>query len=79
MFYGLQMKEFYHAQYSSNIMCLTVYGTQSLDDLETMVKDKFDAVPNSNLQPAPISGRCSHGQSCDTMAQSAVSFDSIRC
>ena len=54
---GLQMKEFYHENYSSNIMCLTVYGTQSLDDLEAMVSDKFAAVPNSNLQPPPIAGR----------------------
>ena len=51
------MKEFYHEHYSSNIMCLTVYGTQSLDDLETLVSGKFAAVPDSNLQPPPIAGR----------------------
>lgn len=38
-------------------MCLTVYGTQTLDDLEAMVRGKFGAVPNSNLKPPPISGR----------------------
>ena len=48
------MKEFYHAHYSSNIMCLSVYGSQSLDDLEILVKEKFAAVPNSNLPPANI-------------------------
>ena len=37
-------------------MCLTVYGTQSLDDLEAMVSGKFAAVPNSNLQPPSIAG-----------------------
>lgn len=62
--YGMQMKEFYHAHYSSNVMCLTVYGTQSLDGLEYMVHEKFAAVPNNNLKPAPISGsllsQCSH-------------------
>jgi len=50
----MQMKDFYHAHYSSNIMCLTVYGSQSLDDLETVVTEKFAAVPNSNLPPANI-------------------------
>lgn len=60
----MQMKDFYHAHYSSNIMCLTVYGTQSLDDLESMVQDKFGAVPNSNLQPAPISGTRHHLLGC---------------
>ena len=50
----LQMKDFYHAHYSSNIMCLTVYGSQSLDELEMLVKDKFAAVPNSNLPPPNI-------------------------
>ena len=50
----MQMKDFYHAQYSSNIMCLSVYGAQSLDDLEILAKEKFAAVPNSNLPPANI-------------------------
>lgn len=50
----MQMKEFYHARYSSNIMCLSVYGGQSLNDLEALVKDKFAAVPNSHLPPADI-------------------------
>lgn len=50
----MQMKDFYHAHYSSNIMCLLVYGSQSLDDLEILVKEKFAAVPNSNLPPANI-------------------------
>ncbi len=50
----MQMKDFYHAHYSSNIMCLSVYGSQSLDDLEMLVKEKFAAVPNSKLPPANI-------------------------
>ncbi|KAL0019017.1 hypothetical protein WJX77_001203 [Trebouxia sp. C0004] len=50
----LRMKDFYHAHYSSNIMCLSVYGSHSLDDLEILVKEKFAAVPNSNLPPANI-------------------------
>lgn len=56
MVWCLQMKEFYQEHYSSNIMCLTVCGTQSLDELEAMVSEKFAAVPNSNLQPPPIPG-----------------------
>ena len=35
-------------------MCLSVYGSQSLDDLEILVKEKFAAVRNSNLPPANI-------------------------
>ncbi|KAL0046282.1 hypothetical protein WJX82_008028 [Trebouxia sp. C0006] len=50
----LRMKDFYHAHYSSNIMCLSVYGSHSLDDLEILVKEKFAAVPNSNHPPANI-------------------------
>ena len=35
-------------------MCLSVYGSQSLDDLEALVKEKFAAVPKSHLPPAHI-------------------------
>ena len=66
----MQMKEFYHAHYSSNVMCLTVYGTQSLDDLETMVTHMFAAVPNSNLKPPPISGRLNGGLTLPLMGGS---------
>ena len=52
------MKEFYHANYSSNLMCLSVNGKQSLDDMEALVRDKFRAVPNSNLSAPQISGDC---------------------
>lgn len=52
------MKKFYHANYSSNLMCLTVTGRHSLDELEALVKDKFAAVPNSDLRPPRISGEC---------------------
>lgn len=53
-----QMKQFYHANYSSNLMCLSVTGKQSLDDLEQLVRDQFRAVPNSNLDAPHISGAC---------------------
>lgn len=65
------MKEFYQAHYSSNIMCLTVCGTQSLDELEAMVSDKFAAVPNSNLQPPPIPSEYKGHHTCLDVAYHA--------
>ncbi|HLT13401.1 MAG TPA: insulinase family protein [Marinobacter sp.] len=42
--------EFWQQNYSSNIMTLAVYGPQSLDDLEQMVRGRFSAIANRNLQ-----------------------------
>ncbi|WP_372965548.1 insulinase family protein [Marinobacter sp.] len=42
--------EFWEQNYSANIMALAVYGPQSLDDLEQMVKERFSAIPNRNLK-----------------------------
>lgn len=41
----------FHGQwYSANIMCLAVYGKESLDALETMVLDKFSAIVNKDVE-----------------------------
>ncbi|NMT63551.1 insulinase family protein [Marinobacter orientalis] len=41
--------EFWEQHYSSNLMTLAVYGPQSLDDLEAMVRGRFDRIENRNL------------------------------
>ena len=39
---------FYHANYSANLMTVTVIGNQSLHDLQKMVETRFAQVPNQN-------------------------------
>ena len=41
--------EFWRSHYSANLMTLAVYGPQSLDRLETMVKDRFSQIENRQL------------------------------
>jgi len=43
--------EFYKTHYSANRMALVVLGRESLDSLERMVREKFNAVPNRQLSP----------------------------
>jgi len=43
--------EFWKQHYSANLMSLAVYGPQTLDDLEAMVRGRFDAIENRNLEP----------------------------
>ena len=42
--------EFWKSHYSANLMTLAVYGPQPLDELETMVQSRFDAIENRNLE-----------------------------
>jgi insulysin len=44
-----ELLKFYAAKYSANVMSLCVVGKESLEELETMVREKFSAVPNQNL------------------------------
>lgn len=44
--------EFWRNHYSANIMTLAVYGPQSLDELEAMVRPRFAKIENRNLEPA---------------------------
>ncbi|PPK51684.1 insulinase family protein [Marinobacter persicus] len=50
--------EFWREHYSANLMTLAVYGPQSLDELEAMVRKRFAAIENRNLtaqkHPEPI-------------------------
>ncbi|WP_410803969.1 insulinase family protein [Marinobacter sp. KMM 10035] len=43
--------EFWKSHYSANLMTLAVYGPQSLDVLEAMVRVRFGAIENRNLKP----------------------------
>ncbi|MBN7770088.1 insulinase family protein [Marinobacter daepoensis] len=43
--------QFWQANYSANVMTLAVYGPQSLNDLETMVTQRFSAIENRDLEP----------------------------
>src|SRR5690554_3220852 len=50
--------EFWEQNYSANIMTLAVYGPQPLEELETMVRERFSAIANRNLtartHPEPL-------------------------
>jgi secreted Zn-dependent insulinase-like peptidase len=41
--------EFWENHYSANLMTLTVYGPQSLDELEAMVRPRFSVIDDRNL------------------------------
>ncbi|KAK9803974.1 hypothetical protein WJX72_009535 [[Myrmecia] bisecta] len=41
--------EFHRQHYSANVMKLTVYGRESLDDLQALVQDKFAAVVDKQI------------------------------
>ncbi|MDO6443602.1 insulinase family protein [Marinobacter sp. 2_MG-2023] len=43
--------EFWKTHYSANLMTLAVYGPQPLDELEAMVRVRFDAIENRDLEP----------------------------
>lgn len=45
------VRDFYAQHYSANIMKLVLYGRQSLDELESLVRAKFGAVKDKQLQP----------------------------
>ena len=42
--------EFWKQHYSSNIMSLAVYGPQTLDELESMVRGRFGAIENRHFE-----------------------------
>ncbi|OEF05558.1 insulinase family protein [Vibrio genomosp. F10] len=46
---------FYQDHYSADLMTLTMVGSQSLEDLESLARDKFSAVTNNHLQGKQIS------------------------
>ena len=44
------VRDFYAKHYSANIMKLVLYGRQSLDDQETLVRALFNAVKDKQLK-----------------------------
>eukprot|EP00959_Pyramimonas_sp_CCMP1952_P000247 4776-Pyramimonas_sp.AAC.1 len=50
------VEEFYQSKYSANLMKLVVYGRQSLDELQSMVKQKFAPVVDKDLRPNQFDG-----------------------
>ena len=48
------LRTFYENQYSANRMALVVLGEESLDDLETMVRERFADVPNYRLPDGTV-------------------------
>ena len=51
-----EVRKFYSGHYSSNIMKGAVMGRHSLDELEAMVRAKFQAVGNADLQVPAFNG-----------------------
>lgn len=48
-----ELLKFHDKWYSANIMCLSVYGKESLDELEAMVIPQFSEIVNKNVK-SPI-------------------------
>lgn len=44
-----ELLKFHEQWYSANIMCLAVYGRETLDELETMVIPRFSEIVNKNV------------------------------
>lgn len=49
-----ELIDFYREYYSANLMRLAVLGSESLDELEAMVRKRFAAVPNRDVELAEI-------------------------
>jgi insulysin len=49
-----ELLAFYQRYYSANLMALAILGSESLDELEVLVRDGFSAVPNRKVEIAPI-------------------------
>lgn len=54
---------FYRAHYDANVMHLAVVGPQSLDELEALVRDRFEQIPDHGLKAPEIDAPMfTHGQ-----------------
>lgn len=49
-----EVKQFWLDRYSANLMTLAVVGTQTLDELETMVRDRFAQIENYRYTPQTV-------------------------
>ncbi|CAM6127653.1 unnamed protein product [Calypogeia fissa] len=45
-----ELIKFYKARYSSNLMCLAVYGRESLDELQKLIEERFGEVRNTEKE-----------------------------
>lgn len=45
-----ELLKFHDEWYSANIMCLSVYGKESLDELEAMIIPRFSEIVNKNVE-----------------------------
>lgn len=55
-----EVQEFHACHYSSNLMRGAVVGPQPLAELEALVRAKFGAVPNTDLQVPTFPGARAH-------------------
>ena len=51
------VRAFYQQHYSANLMRLVVVGRQPLDELETLVRSNFSAVPSTQLSALQPPGK----------------------
>uniref|UniRef100_A0A0E0LME8 Uncharacterized protein n=1 Tax=Oryza punctata TaxID=4537 RepID=A0A0E0LME8_ORYPU len=56
-----ELIKFYNSHYSANLMQLVVYGKESLDNLQTLVENKFSDVRNNGRERFSF-----HGHPCST-------------
>ncbi|KAI5062806.1 hypothetical protein GOP47_0021353 [Adiantum capillus-veneris] len=52
-----ELLKFYDSHYSSNLMCLAVYGRESLDNLQTLVESRFGAIKNTQKERPAFPGQ----------------------
>ncbi|KAG0591845.1 hypothetical protein KC19_1G206700 [Ceratodon purpureus] len=52
-----ELIKFYEAHYSSNLMCLVIYGKETLDNLQILAQHKFTDVKNSRKEPPRFLGQ----------------------
>lgn len=55
-----ELVKFYERHYSSNLMCLVVYGKENLENIQNMVEIKLSAIKNTNKSPPKFSGQPCH-------------------
>lgn len=52
-----ELVKFYETHYSSNLMCLVIYGKEALDDLQILAQDKFNDLKNTRKDPPRFLGQ----------------------
>ncbi|KAG0570443.1 hypothetical protein KC19_6G162300 [Ceratodon purpureus] len=52
-----ELVKFYEANYSANLMRLVVYGRESVDELQTLVHDKFSSINNTGRKAEKFTGQ----------------------